>query len=124
MTINIKTDKSKYYYQVIKVLLTLPAFSKLMEREVQVLGQLLKHRDLIEAQGILETELQEGMLFSKHTKGVICRVLAMDDNSFRNNIYGLRKKGFISGTTLTLPVTLKYGEPLEFNFNEVQTIKS
>lgn len=119
MVITLKTDRNRYYYQALKVLMAIPAFSKLTEREVQILAQLLKHRDLIEEQGIREKHLQEGMLFNRHTKAVICKTLGMDDASFRNNIHGLRKKGFLKGTSFTLPVMLTFKEVIHFEFNDI-----
>lgn len=123
MEIVIKTDRSRYHYHMLKMLQPLPRYSKLTDKEIQVLAQLLKHRDAI-SELEMEDHLKNGLLFSKQTRDAICLILGMDGYAFRNYLTSLRKKGFIKDNKVILPYEVKYLEEIQFKFAEAEPKKT
>ena len=118
MEIKIRTDRERYYYQVLRILQTVPGYSLLTEREAQILALLMKTRDSIDQMEVTEQYLKESMLFSRQTKDTICAKLGLDDASYRNHLSHMRRKRFIRGTRINLPSEIKYLEPVHFEFSE------
>jgi len=124
MVYKVGTDKQRYYHQVLKLLRNFSPFNKLVDRELELLAELLSQREKIIEQNVTDPILREAILFSYEKKQEIYTKLGMSDASFRNALSGLRKKGFLNKHTIILPVSLPYLTEVIVSFVEPQTIEN
>ena len=122
MVVNVRTDRTQYYYQVLRILQNLPAYSKLKEKEIQVLSQLLAFREKFMLEQRMTDESMVGeLLLSKSVRREVCKSLEITDANFRNYLSFLRTKGFIVGDRIDLKYPISYLNEIVFNFVEQKT---
>ena len=115
--IPIKTTEEKFYRQFLEVFKSIPPFSKLRAKELDVLGEILyqnnKYKNIPKGERSI-------VVFSKEVRTQMRDRLLMTVDIFNNNLSGLRKYKIISNNNKLMKfLELLYfdGEfNLEFNF--------
>ena len=93
MRLILKTDKRRYFRQVLELLSPVPPFSTITSKERSVLGEFMylnwSYREL-------SSEDKKKILFSTQNKEAIRFTLNMSKEALNVTLYVLRKKGFIT----------------------------
>lgn len=90
--IPIKTDKDKFYRQVLEVLRSVPPINKLRPKELDVLAELLKQKDTY----VLLGAHKYTVIFSTENRKAIREQCELSVESFNNILSALRKYNIIT----------------------------
>jgi hypothetical protein len=115
MEIKIKTNKDKYFRQLIEVLGVAKPFSLLSNKEREVLSFLL-HCNY--AARNLPDEERFKYVFSEEVKEQIRMKYNMSKYSLNNYMFSLRKKGFTTYFSILKPFELTPEKEITFKFEK------
>ena len=104
MKIPIKSNEQKYFRQVLEFLSPLTPFDQITTREKDVLAMLLYHNYRL---GDLPKEERDALVFSKATREKIRKSLIITKPSFDNQLAALRRKGFITYSSIVPKFEIK-----------------
>lgn len=85
--IPIKTNKTKFYRQVLEVLRSVPPINKLRPKELSVLSEIMRQNDLYSSLG----DKKNMIIFSTDNRKAMRDSLEIGEDSFNNNLSILRK---------------------------------
>lgn len=115
-TIPIKTTEEKFFRQFLELFRSLPPFSNLRTRELDVLSQVLyqnnKYKSISEKTRVL-------VVFSKEVRKEMREALDISEDIFNNNLSGLRKNNIIDDNNKLI----KFLSSLYFNKEFVLSFK-
>jgi len=103
----IKTDKEKYFHQALGIIQAFPPYNKLTTKELQVLGELMRHKN----NGYRP-------LLNNETRRLIEADLKIAPEILRNNLSALRAKGLLVDNEIPEKYLVKYLQNFDFQFEE------
>ena len=112
MVINVKTDKERYFNQLLALLGAFPPFNVLTDREREVFGYLLLAYNSAKGDEVVRFETT----FSIISKETIRMKLGISKFNLNNLLNGLRKKGFVSFNYIHKQYILRPDKELTFKF--------
>ena len=114
MKFPVKVSERKYFRQVLEFLSPLPPFNTISGREKDVFAQLLYYNWTALD---LSKEQRDAYVFSKATKERMRQTVGVSKPSFDNQMAALRRKNFITYTSIVPKFELKTMDTeLLFNF--------
>lgn len=118
MEIKIKTNKHKFYRQVLELIRSIPPFSTLRPREIDVLAEIMYQFDKYD---YIEEHLKPVLIFSTEVRKEMQKNIDIIEESYNNNLSILKKKKFIDERNNMMPFLqrIKYNKnfSLKFQFN-------
>ena len=101
MKIPLKTNKDRFYREVLEILKSFPPINKLRPKELDLLAEFMmqnaENKDL-------PPNKRRIILFSTENRKMIQDKLGMSQAVFNNNLFGLRKYGLITKDNDLLPL--------------------
>jgi hypothetical protein len=107
-----KSNPDKYFHQALQILKGLPPFNKLRDRELQIYAELLL------VNHVSQFSTDPPRLLAPIVRDGIMKRLNITSDILRNSLTALRKKGMLVEDTLVEKFTLKYLQPLVFEFTD------
>jgi len=101
MKIPLRTNRNRFYREVLEVLKSFPPINKLRPKELDLLAEFMKQN--AENKDIPPNK-RRIILFSTENRKVIQDKLGMSQAVFNNNLFGLRKYGLITKDNDLLPL--------------------
>lgn len=115
MNINIKVKKGKEFEGYLRILASIPPFSSLRPRELQVLAELYT----INYQNIsIPEETRNKIVFHKDTRQGIADKLGISVQSVYNITLSLREKGLLGDDKFITKFVISKLDKITFNFTE------
>lgn len=115
MKIRVKLNADSYFVDVLKILESVPPFSRVRQADIQIYARLLHYNYQLTLQNIEEDERNK-VLFEYAMRRQIQQELNINDGSYRNSLYNLKKNGIIGNKKLLAKFVIPYGEDIEFKF--------
>lgn len=117
--IPIRTNRDKFFRQVLELLRSLPPFSKLRPRELELLSKLMAYSDEFKA---LDRDSRYDLIFSTRTRRTIADDLGMSEDAFNNNLSILRRHGLVTKDNRFAPILedLYYDSKFELTYKFVK----
>lgn len=116
--IPIKTSKEVFYRQVLEVLRSVPPINKLRPKELDVLAEIIKQKDLYSEMGLHKYTI----IFSTENRKKIRESVGVSIESFNNILSALRKYNIITKDNKLNPffegITFNGEFKLGFTFKE------
>lgn len=103
----LKTNTEVYFHQALGIAQEFPPYNKLSKMELQVLGELMKHKHN-GYKPLLNTEVRR----------LIEGSLQLTPAILRNNLSALRAKGLMISDEIPEKYMIKYLQPFNFEFYE------
>ena len=116
--IPIRTNRDKFFRQVLELLRSLPPFNKLRPRELELLSKLMAYSDEFKALDRIRYDL----IFSTRTRRTIADDLDMSEDAFNNNLSILRRHGLLKKDNRFAPILedLYYDSKFELTYKFVK----
>ena len=117
--IPIRTNRDKFFRQVLELLRSLPPFNKLRPRELELLSKLMAYSDEFKA---LDRDSRYDLIFSTRTWRTIADDLDMSEDAFNNNLSILRRHGLLTKDNRFAPILedLYYDSKFELTYKFVK----
>lgn len=117
--IPIRTNRDKFFRQVLELLRSLPPFNKLRPRELELLSKLMAYSDEFKA---LDRDSRYDLIFSTRTRRTIADDLGMSEDAFNNNLSILRRHGLVTKDNRFAPILedLYYDSKFELTYKFVK----
>lgn len=117
--IPIRTNRDKFFRQVLELLRSLPPFNKLRPRELELLSKLMAYSDEFKA---LDKDSRYDLIFSTRTRRTIADDLDMSEDAFNNNLSILRRHGLVTKDNRFAPILedLYYDSKFELTYKFVK----
>jgi hypothetical protein len=117
--IPIRTNRDKFFRQVLELLRSLPPFNKLRPRELELLSKLMAYSDEFKA---LDKDSRYDLIFSTRTRRTIADDLDMSEDAFNNNLSILRRHGLLTKDNRFAPILedLYYDSKFELTYKFVK----
>ena len=117
--IPIRTNRDKFFRQVLELLRSLPPFNKLRPRELELLSKLMAYSDEFKA---LDRDSRYDLIFSTRTRRTIADDLDMSEDVFNNNLSILRRHGLVTKDNRFAPILedLYYDSKFELTYKFVK----
>lgn len=117
--IPIRTNRDKFFRQVLELLRSLPPFNKLRPRELELLSKLMAYSDEFKA---LDRESRYDLVFSTRIRRSIAEELDMSEDVFNNNLSILRRHGLITKDNRFAPILedLYYDSKFELTYKFIK----
>jgi hypothetical protein len=117
--IPIRTNRDKFFRQVLELLRSLPPFNKLRPRELELLSKLMAYSDEFKA---LDRDSRYDLIFSTRTRRAIADDLDMSEDAFNNNLSILRRHGLLTKDNRFAPILedLYYDSKFELTYKFVK----
>lgn len=117
--IPIRTNRDKFFRQVLELLRSLPPFNKLRPRELELLSKLMAYSDEFKA---LDRDSRYDLIFSTRTRRTIADDLDMSEDAFNNNLSILRRHGLVTKDNRFAPILedLYYDSKFELTYKFVK----
>jgi len=117
--IPIRTNRDKFFRQVLELLRSLPPFNKLRPRELELLSKLMAYSDEFKA---LDRDSRYDLIFSTRTRRTIADDLDMSEDAFNNNLSILRRHGLLTKDNRFAPILedLYYDSKFELTYKFVK----
>lgn len=106
--IPIKTSDKKFYRQILELLHSVPPFTKLRKRELDVLGEIMRQNNKYNKTTIESRNL---IVFSTKIRKEMRDSIGVSEDIFNNNMSSLKKHGIINKDNRLMP----YLESMFFN---------
>lgn len=115
MKLVIKTNKDKYFRQLVEFLKPLPPFNALMPKDLDVYAEILhKYNEF----GYGKLDYAHIYVFSQEIRSMIAKKLKMSQYQFNNSISRLRKAGIVENAGLGNNFIFKFDNKVEIYFKE------
>lgn len=103
----LRTNPGIYFHQALGIAQEFPPYNKLTKKELQVLGELMKHK-------------HNGYkpMLNPEVRKLIPKDLELSGESFRNILTALRNKGLLVENEIPEKYQFKYLQPFTFDFYE------
>ena len=117
--IPIRTNRDKFFRQVLELLRSLPPFNKLRPRELELLSKLMAYSDEFKA---LDRDSRYDLIFSTRTRRTIADDLDMSEDAFNNNLSILRRHGLLTKDNRFAPILedLYYDSKFELTYKFIK----
>lgn len=117
--IPIRTNRDKFFRQVLELLRSLPPFNKLRPRELELLSKLMAYSDEFKT---LDRDSRYDLIFSTRTRRTIADDLDMSEDAFNNNLSILRRHGLLTKDNRFAPILedLYYDSKFELTYKFVK----
>src|SRR5690606_1628251 len=117
--IPIRTNRDKFFRQVLELLRSLPPINKLRPRERELLSKLMAYSDEFKA---LDRDSRYDLIFSTRTMRTIADDLDMSEDAFNNDLSILRRHGLMTKDNrfATIIKDLYYDSKFELTYKFVK----
>lgn len=116
----IRSSSDLYFHQALAIMQNMPPFNLLTKKELLVYGQLLYVNAINEA-AAAENNTPKVKLLNSESRDFVVAKLEITAQVFRNALTKLRQHGLIVNNELVDRYTLKYLQPLTFEFYDEYT---